>query len=87
MPIRQEQPKLVLGSEAPPPRATSIKYMELDYPVETNLEMVSSKPYYQEEEHQSSYLWEDSIEMRNMGNDFQYEETNWWNTIPRNLEE
>ena len=56
MPMRQEQPKPVLGSQPSPPRATAIKYMEPKYPVETGLEIVSSKPYYQEEEQQGSYL-------------------------------
>ena len=76
MPIRQEQPKPVLGSQPPPSRATSIKYMEPNYPVEAGLEMASSKPYYQEEEQQGSYSWEDFSKMRNMGNDFQYGEIN-----------
>ena len=73
MSVRQEQPKPILGSQPPPPRATSVKYI---YPVETGLEMVSSKPYYQEEEHQRSYSWEDFADMRTTGNDFHYEEIN-----------
>ena len=50
MSIRQEQPKPILGSQPLPLGATAIKYMELEYPVETGLKMVSSKPYHQEEE-------------------------------------
>ena len=46
MPMRQEQPKPILGSQPPPLGATSINYMEPNYPVETILEMVISKPYY-----------------------------------------
>ena len=76
MPVRQEQPKPVLGSQPPPPGATSIKYVEPDYSVDTGLEMVSSKPYYQEEEHQRSYSWEDFADMRTTSNDFHYEEIN-----------
>ena len=38
--------------------------------------MVSSKPYYQEEEQPGSYSWEDFVEMRNMGNESQIGETN-----------
>ena len=73
---RKEQPKPILGSQPPPLGSTLIKYMEPKYPIETGLEMVSSKPYYQEEEQQGSYSWEDFAEMRSMGNDFQYGEIN-----------
>ena len=76
MSIRQEQPKPVLGSQPPPLGATALKYMEPEYLVETGLEMVSSKPYYQEEEQPGSYSWEDFAEMRNMGNESQIGETN-----------
>ena len=72
MQVRQEQPKIVLESQPSTLRATLVKYMETNYPIETSIEVVSSKPYYQEEEHQRSYSWEEFIEMRNMGNDIQY---------------
>ena len=52
MPARQEQPKPLFGSQPPPLEATLVKYMKPNYPIEIGLEMVRSKPYYQEEEHQ-----------------------------------
>ena len=35
--VRQEQPKTILGSQPPPIGATSTRYVELDYPIETIL--------------------------------------------------